>query len=126
LKDGAKMNPLKKFAGIVLAFIIGLIPAFFVNLNSVFSDWSGSLNEYLSIFILIIAIYFLLGLAFGFWGKNTPFVWGLSLSFPTIILLLLYSFSETNTLGQSIINICLTFVSAWVGAKVGIRIKPMK
>ena len=62
------MSKVQSLVGFAMAFVEGLVPAFFVNLNSVFSDCNGSLNELLSIFVLIGVSYLLLGLAFGFFG----------------------------------------------------------
>ncbi len=115
---------MKSIMGFILAFIIGIFPAFFINFNAVFSDSSGSIKELLSIYLLIIISYGLIGAAFGFLGKKKPFVWTVTICLPTIIIITLYSFSEPQTIGQSIINTCLTFASTWTGSYLGVRLKP--
>ena len=117
------MGKVKSMVGFAIAFLVGIVPAFFVNLNSVFSDSDGSLNELLSIFLLIVASYVLLGLAFGFFGEKKPWVWGVALSLPSVIILGLYSFHEPESLGQSFVSIGLTLISAWIGSKLGIHFK---
>jgi len=97
------------------AFIIGLIPAFFIVFNSVFSDSNGSLNERLFTFLLVIMAYAILGFIFSFIDKNGSWLLWVSLSAPAVIILLLYSFKESNLIGLNILYACLTLGSSWLG-----------
>ena len=57
---------MKRLMVTIFAFIVGLIPGFFIVFNSVFSDSNGSFNERLFTFLLVIVVYVILGLIFGF------------------------------------------------------------
>ena len=60
----------------IYVFIVGLIPGFFIVFNSVFSDSSGSLNERLFTFLLVIVVYVILGFIVGFIPRSKS--WKLS------------------------------------------------
>ena len=99
----------------ILAFMVGLIPGIFIVFNSVFSDSSGSLNERLFTFLLVIVVYVILGFIFGFIEKSKSRIAWVSLSLPAVIILVLYSFKESTLLGLNILYACLTVGSSWVG-----------
>jgi len=100
----------------ILAFIVGLIPGFFIVFNSVFTDSSGELNERIFTFILVIVVYVILGFIFGLIEKGKSWVVWVSLSMPAVIILVLYSFKESTLLGLNILYACLTLGSSWLGA----------
>ena len=100
----------------ILAFIVGLIPGFFIVFNSVFTDSSGDLIERLVTFLLVIVVYVILGFIFGLIEKSKSWLTWFSLSLPAVIILVLYSFKETNLLGLNILYASLTLGSSWLGA----------
>lgn len=118
------MNQLQNLLGFVVGFLVGMVPAFLINFNSVFSDKNGSLNELLFTFVLIVVSYGVIGLAFGFLGKKSPLAWGRTISSPAFVILVLYAFGEPKSIAQSFVNICLTFASVWIGSSIGIRLNP--
>jgi chromate transport protein ChrA len=107
----------------IFAFIVGLIPGFFIVFNSVFSDSSGSLNERLFTFLLVIVAYVILGFIFGFIEKRKSWLLWVSLSAPAVIILVLYSFKETTLIGLNFLYACLTIGSSWFGSFVRERIR---
>lgn len=120
------MRYLKSLVGFLFALMVGIVPAFFINFNAVFTDKSGSFKELIVIFMLLIGSYGLIGLIFGFIGRKSPLVWGLTLSLPAFIILALYAFKEPESMIQSLESICLTFIAAWFGAHLGFRLKSSK
>ena len=108
---------------IILAFIVGIIPGFFIVFNSVFSDSSGSLYERLFTFLLVIVVYGILGYSFGYNEKSKSWLLWVSLSAPAVIILVLYSFSETTLIGLNTFYACLTLGSSWLGSFLSERLK---
>ena len=107
----------------ILAFLVGLIPGFFIVFNSVFSDSNGSLNERLFTFLLTVVIYAILGFIFAFIETSKPWLCWICLSLPGIIILVLYSFKETTNLGLNFLYACLTIISAWAGSYLRLRLR---
>ena len=107
---------MKKIIIATIAFIVGLLPGFFVVFNAIFSDSSGSLNERLITFLLVIVAYAILGFIFGYIEKNKSWLPWVSLSAPAVIILVLYSFKETNLIGLNFLYACLTIGSSWLGS----------
>ena len=103
---------------IIVGFVIGVLPGFFIVFNSVFSDSSGSLYERIFTFMLVIVVYAILGFVFSFIEKRKSRLMGVSLSLPAVIFLILYSFSETTLIGLNILYACLTVGSCWLGSYV--------
>jgi len=114
---------MKKIIGYILALVIGLLPGFFIVFNSVFTDSSGSLWERVLTFILVIFSYGILGLIFGFIGRETSWKWGLWLSAPAVVILVLYSFKEPGTILLNLLYIVLTLASACLASSLGARTK---
>lgn len=113
---------MKRLMVTIFAFIVGLIPGFFIVFNSVFSDSNGSFNERLFTFLLVIVVYFILGFIFGFIEKSKLWLVWASLCAPAVIILVLYSFKETTLIGLNIFYACLTLGSSWLGTFVRERI----
>lgn len=105
---------MRKLIIAIIAFLVGVIPGFFIVFNFVFSDSSGSLNERLFTFLLVIVAYGILGLTLSFIEKSQWLPW-VSLSAPAVIILVLYSFKEINLIGLNILYACLTLGSSWLG-----------
>ena len=107
----------------ILAFLLGLIPGFFIVFNSVFSDSSGSLNERLFTFLITIVAYAILGFIFAFIKTSKPWISWICLSLPAVIILILYSFKETTNLGLNFLYACLTVASSWAGSYLRERLR---
>lgn len=86
-------NRVLRFLFYPFAFLIGLIPGFFVVFNSIFSDVT-SLSQRILTIATVTAVYATLGFFFGYIGPGTRWAWGIPLSLPAIMILLLYTFSE--------------------------------
>lgn len=114
---------MRKAIIIILAFMVGLIPGFFIVFNSVFTDSSGSLYERLFTFLLVILVYAILGFVFGFIEKRKSRLIWFSLSLPALIILVLYSFKESNLIGLNILYACLTLGSSWIGSYLSERLR---
>lgn len=114
---------MRKIIIAILAFIVGLIPGFFIVFNSVFSDSNGSLNERLFTFLLVIVVYVILGFIFGVIEKSNSWITWASLSLAAIIILVLYSFKETTLIGLNILYACLTVGSCWLGSYLEVSFK---
>ncbi len=85
---------MKNTIGMILAIVLGILLGFFGVFNSVFSD--GPTNERLVVVGVILVIYGLLGFAWGFFMLKYSWKWGLFLSIPGSIFLLLFTISELN------------------------------
>jgi hypothetical protein len=104
-----------------LTFSIGIIPAFFIVYNSVFSDSSGGISERLFSFLLVILVYGVLGFIFGRFIKEKPIMMGILLSLPSIIILLLYLIKEPGIASLLVLYLVLTVVASCIGFTYGIR-----
>jgi len=78
---------MKKTIIAISAFIIGLIPAFFIVFNSVFTDSNGSFNERAVTFLLVIVVYVILGFIFTFMEKSKSRLPWVTLSLPAVLIL---------------------------------------
>lgn len=107
----------------IFAFMVGLIPGFFIVFNSVFSDTSGSFSERLITLLLVILAYVIVGFVFGFIDKSKSWLVWVCLSAPAVIILVLYSFKETSLIGLNIVYACLTIGSSWLGVFLSGRIR---
>ena len=85
---------MKNIIGIVLSILTGIFLGFFGAFNSVFSD--GELNERLVFIAVILAIYGILGLVWGFLIPKFIWKWGLFLGVPGVLILLLFTLFEFN------------------------------
>ena len=102
----------------VLAFLLGILPGFFIVFNSVFSDPNGRLSERIMTYVLVIVVFGVLGFLFGRTRQN-PLLLSLALSLFSIIVLLLYLGKEPGSLMLVAVYLILTFVSSYLGAKWG-------
>ncbi|MCX7921504.1 MAG: hypothetical protein N3B21_05740 [Clostridia bacterium] len=112
---------MKRAIGYVLAVVIGILPAFFLVFNSVFTD-STSITERLFTFALVMAVYGILGVIFGLAGVNTSWRWGIYLSSSAILILVLYSFKEPGIIPLSLLYAIMAIVSSCTAAYLGSRI----
>lgn len=95
---------------------VGLMPAFFLDFATIFTD-AGAPSEYVLGFGLIITVYALLGFLAGYVMR----IWraGLWLSATAIIIVGLYSVRETGHLLLHISVVALTLIAACGGALGG-------
>lgn len=85
---------MKNIIGIVLSILTGFFLGFFGALNSVFSD--GVLNERLVFIGVLLVIYGILGIVWGFLIPKLTWKWGLFLGGPGVLILLLFMILEFN------------------------------
>ena len=113
---------MKRIFGYILAFIIGIVPAFFLVFNYLFTDSSGNFSERLITFIIVAIAYGLLGFAFGFFGKKTSLGWGIILSSPAIIIAFLYALREKQiillAISYVIVSILFSSFFAYFASKI--------
>ncbi|MGI1660059.1 MAG: DUF6954 family protein [Desulfitobacterium sp.] len=110
---------MKKLLWYLIAFLLGILPGFFIVFNSVFSDPSGNISERLVTYLLVIVSFGVLGLLLGRTREN-PLIMGTMLSLFSIILLVFYLFKEPGSLLMILSYLVLTFASAYLGAKWGV------
>lgn len=110
---------LKKVLIHLFAFIIGVLPGFFIVFNSIFADSNGSIWERLLTFILVIAIYGVIGFVFGRLSRNSTISLGVALSLPSIILLILYLFKEPQLVGLILLYLIFTIGTSCLGSVLG-------
>lgn len=111
-------SKLKGWIGCIIAFIIGIIPAFFIVFNSIFSDDGLAFERFIT-FLLVIGAFGILGLLFGSIWNNIPWKIGMWLSLPTVIIVALYSIKETGRLPLHLFYLALTVASACLGTRLG-------
>lgn len=111
--------------GIMGAFVIGVIPAFFIVLHSIFSD-GESFTERLLTFAYVILVYGVLGIIFGIIWPRMAWKWGIPLSISAIALVLLYTINEPFGLALNVVYLVLTFSAAGLGGCLGYLIRKPK
>ena len=114
---------MKNIIGIVLSIFVGIFLGFFRALNSVFSD--GELNERLVLIGVILVIYGILGLVWGFLLPGFSWKWGLFLGSPGVLILLLFTIIEFNPyfLIYMALILILACGGAWGGNSLRKRVK---
>lgn len=117
---------MKKIAGFIAAFILGILPGFFIVFNSVFSDSNGSIIERLVTFVLVIVSFGIPGAILGYIGYRTSWRWGIPLSMPSILILAAYSFKEPGLLLLLLVYAALTIVSSIISSYLGSRLAMRK
>ncbi|MEL1135512.1 hypothetical protein AAC978_10030 [Desulfitobacterium sp. THU1] len=110
---------MKKVFWYLIAFLLGILPGFFIVFNSVFSDPSGNISERLVTYLLVIVSFGVLGFLLGRTREN-PWMMGTMLSLFSIIILVFYLFKEPGSLLLILSYLVLTFVSSYLGAKLGV------
>jgi DMSO reductase anchor subunit len=105
------------------AFIIGVLPGFFIVFNSIYSDANGSIWERLFTFILVFITYSILGFVFGRLSRKNPISLGIALSLPSSLLLILYLFKEPQLVGIILLYLALSTGASCLGSILGSRNK---
>lgn len=112
---------MKRMIAMVMAFIWGSLVAFFGVFVSVFAD--GGWEERLVTILVILCIYLISG---GIWGYGGPFwswQWGLLLSAPAVLILILYGIKETDILPLGLAYMAAILFFSWAGATLGRRFR---
>ncbi len=114
---------MKNIIGILLAIVFGFFFGFFGALNSVFSD--GELKERLVFIGVLLVIYGVLGLVWGFLIPKFTWKWGLFLGGPGALILLLFTLLEFNPyfLVYAALILVLACGGAWGGSVLRTRVK---
>ncbi|HLD00048.1 MAG TPA: hypothetical protein VJC11_03745 [Patescibacteria group bacterium] len=81
----------------IVAFLIGAPVAFFTVFVSIFAD-AGGLEDYIPSVIIIVIVYGLLGFIFAYNFPKSSWMWGVWITLPAIIIVVLYSIKETTRL----------------------------
>jgi hypothetical protein len=110
---------MKYLMGKVLAIVVGILIGFFGVFNSVFSDSSG-INERLITIGIILFIFVILSVLWGYFLPKVSWQWGLFLSFPGVLFLFFYILREFNT--YYILYILLLFTVSCIGAYFGTKL----
>ena len=110
--------------GYVLAIGIGVIPAFFVVFNAIFSD-IFSTAERLFTLLLTAVVYGLLGLIFGIVGPSGLWQWGAWLALPAAIIVVWQSLDEPErallNLAYLVVAFCAAAALSYAGARLRTR-----
>ena len=101
---------MKRIFGYILAFIIGIVLAFFLVFNYLFTDSSGNFSERFITFVIVALAYGIIGFCFGFIGKKASFRWGIVLSMPAFIIALLYALKEKQILLLAILYVITSVI----------------
>lgn len=112
---------MKRILVYLAAFLIGILPGFFIVFNSVFTDSNGNIGERFFTFLLVIVIFGVLGYLFGRLSSEKSITLGIMLSLPSIILLVLYLFKEPRLGGLILIYVVLTAGASYLGTTLGAR-----
>jgi hypothetical protein len=85
---------MKTVIGITLSILVGGFLGFFGALNSVFSD--GELTERLVFIAIVLVIYGVLGVVWGFLIPQYSWKWGVFIGVPGVLFLLLFLLGGFN------------------------------
>lgn len=119
-----KVN-IKYFFGVILAILIGTLPAFFVVFVSIFSD-GGGIGERIFTFFYDAVVYGVLGFVFGVIGPRFSWKWGIWLSLTAFILVIWYTFRESERAVLHMVYLAITLVAASLGGYLGALVKGRK
>jgi len=102
----------------IAAVMVGAFPAIFVVFNAIFAD-GGSPIERVVTFVLTVAAYGILGIAFGLFSSAAWWVLGFWISFPAIVIVAWYSIEEPGRPLLHLSYLVLAIGSASLGARAG-------
>jgi hypothetical protein len=105
----------------VIAFLVGILPAFFIVFNAIFSDVFSTADRVMT-FLLVAVAYTALGALFGFFAPMAAWQVGLWLSLPAILIVAWYSTREPGQWLLHLTYLILTLAFASLGAYVGSRL----
>lgn len=115
-------RPLVRAVQAFAAVLIGVLPGFFIVFNAVFTD-ATSIWQHLISFLLIIAVYGVLGCILGYAMPEGRKALAIALALPGVAFLTLYTFHEYENILLHVFVFLLTGASAYVGAELGASIK---
>jgi hypothetical protein len=114
------MNSLGVILVYAIALVAGVLAGFFIVFNSVFSDVTSA-GERIFSFVLVVIVYAVLGLIFGYlagsWAVSLP------LAIPAVLLVLWYTFREPGTLLLNFVYIVVTLAAACLGSYGGATLR---
>lgn len=113
---------LRRLLTYLIAFAIGILPAFFVVFNAIFSD-VFSLADRLLTYLLTLIAYGILGLTFGFLSRSLSWKWSIWLTLPALVIAILYSFNESGRWLLHLSYPLLAFAAAAAAATAGSRLR---
>lgn len=116
---------MKKYLWPAAAFIIGMLPGFFLVFNFMFTDII-SLYERVYSLLIVTATYLILGIAFGLANRGSRYTGGIWLSLPALILALIYSFKEINAFAVNLLYSSAAFGSSLLGFYAGAKLSGIK
>lgn len=108
---------LKKFLWPLSELVVGILPGFFLVFNFMFSDVSST-RERLVSFLLVAAVYLLLGALWGFTGAHYR-CGGLWLGLPALFFALLYSLREADLIAMNLLYAVSSLASGAAGYRAG-------
>lgn len=103
-------------------FLFGLLPAFFLAFNVVFSDSFGVAERTLG-FAYVFLGYLVVGLVVGFVTRTDLRLQGALLAASAFLLLGLYSFKEPGSIPYHLVVLAAVTVGAFGGVLAGRRIR---
>ncbi|HWI53173.1 MAG TPA: hypothetical protein VNT01_13615 [Symbiobacteriaceae bacterium] len=106
---------MNKVLGHIGAAVAGVLPAFFLVFQSVFTD-SSSAGERTVALGLIALVYGLLGALFGYFTRSWQS--GLWLGVPAVMLVGLYSVREPQQLLLHVATVAVALLAGWAGARL--------
>jgi hypothetical protein len=111
----------------ILAFILGILPAFFLIFAAIFSD-GGSPSEFIMVYALVFIAYAVLGTIFGYFFKKSRIFITLSSSAFIIVTLCTLKELPSHTL-RILLHITLpltALASSCLGVYLGGKIREMR
>jgi hypothetical protein len=101
---------------LILGFIVGIVAGFFTVFNYVFTDSNGQYGEQLFTFVIVIALYAVLGFAAAFLYRGKPILSAAIVSTPAMFMLILYLLKEPGLFFLSALYVVATAISTYAGA----------
>lgn len=105
-------------AGSLGALGLGVLFGFFIVFNAIFSD-VFSWRDRLLTFIMVIGVYGITGILYGYFAPIRSWQWGLWLGAPAVLFVVLYSLLELERIGLHFTYILLTLAGGCGGAYLG-------
>jgi len=106
----------------VVAVLAGILPAFFLVFNSVFTD-SGGPGERAFAFLLVGIGYGILGLVFGWLEPHERWRWGLWWAAAAVVILVWYTTREPQLVVLNFIVGLIALLAGMGGGEFGSRLR---
>lgn len=102
--------------------LVGILPAFFMVLNALFTDSSGVADDALALAVTVVA-YSVLGLVAGLVLPASPRADGVSLATPAALIAIAYTLREPHVAVLAGVQVACAFAAAVAAAAVGARFR---